>query len=155
MATADLMDADDALGSCAVQFRSFGKRRTMEGVISTISCFEDHLVVKQKLSEAGEGRVLVVDARGSLNRAILGDTMAELAIRNDWAGVIINGAVRDAATLDTLDLCIKALGTNPRRSTGLAEGVVDVAVAFGGAIFRPGDYLYSDEDGIVVAPRKP
>lgn len=152
MATADLMDADETLGSCALQLRSFGKRRNMEGVISTVSCFEDHLVVKQKLGEAGTGKVLVVDARGSLHRAVLGDMMAEQAMRNGWAGIVVNGAVRDAAVLDTLDFCIKALGSNPRRSTGLAEGDTDVPVAFGGVIFRPGDYLYSDEDGIVVAP---
>jgi regulator of ribonuclease activity A len=95
--------------------------------------------------------VLVVDGAGSLRTALLGDQLAELGRSNGWAGVIVHGAVRDAATLETIDFGVKALGTNPRKSAKAGSGTIDVAVSFGSATFHPGDWLCSDEDGIVVA----
>ena len=92
----------------------------------------------------------VIDGDGSLHSALVGDVIAGLGVENGWAGLIINGAVRDAATLRTLDIGIKALGTNPRKSTKTGEGVRDVAVEFGGVMFVPGHIAYSDDDGIVV-----
>ncbi|MEU6039294.1 ribonuclease E activity regulator RraA [Actinomadura sp. NPDC047616] len=153
-ATADLIDDfGDELRSCETQFRHYGGRAAFAGPVATVRCLRDNGLVKRLLNTPGEGRVLVVDGAGSLASALMGDLIAGSAVRNGWAGVVINGAVRDVATLRTLDLGIKALGSNPRKSAKDAAGEVDVPVTFGGVEFRPGDWLYSDEDGIVLATR--
>jgi regulator of ribonuclease activity A len=110
--------------------------------------------VKKLLNTPGEGRVLVVDGGGSLASALMGDLIAASAVEQGWAGVVINGVVRDVSTLRTLKLGIKALGSNPLKSAKAGAGEVDVPVTFGGVEFRPGAWLYSDEDGIVVADRQ-
>ena len=152
--TADLYDKyEEALQSCDTQFRQFGAVTMFTGPISTVRCHEDNVVLRSVLSEPGEGRVLVVDGDGSLRRALMGDVIADLAVSNGWAGVVIHGAVRDVALLRTLDIGIKALGSNPRKSTKTGEGERDVEISFGNAVFRPGDTLHSDEDGIVILPQ--
>lgn len=154
-ATADLIDEFDAeLASCETQFRQYGGRTAFAGPIATIRCHRDNALVKKLLNTPGEGRVLVVDGGGSLASALMGDLIAASAVEQGWSGVVINGAVRDVATLRTLNLGIKALGSNPRKSAKEGAGEVDVPVTFGGVEFRPGHWLYSDEDGIVVAPRR-
>ena len=150
-ATADLVDRyGDALASIPVQFRSFGRRRRFAGRAVTVKCFEDNALLKSVLSEPGDGGVLVIDGDGSLHTALVGDLIAELGRSSGWAGLIINGAIRDASTLRTLDIGIKALGTNPRKSGKTGDGFRDVAVEFGGVVFVPGHIAYSDDDGIVV-----
>lgn len=150
-ATADLVDElGPDVRSCDVQFRQFGARATFAGPISTVRCFQDNALLKSVLSEPGDGRVLVIDGAGSLHTALIGDVIAGLGQRNGWAGIIINGAVRDAATLHTIDIGIKALGTNPRKSSKTGTGQRDVVLQLGGIRFVPGDIAYSDEDGIVV-----
>lgn len=154
-ATADLIDEFDAeLASCETQFRQYGARTAFAGPIATIRCHRDNALVKKLLNTPGEGRVLVVDGGGSLASALMGDLIAASAVEQGWSGVVINGAVRDVATLRTLNLGIKALGSNPRKSAKEGAGEVDVPVTFGGVEFRPGHWLYSDEDGIVVAARR-
>jgi regulator of ribonuclease activity A len=149
--TADLVDEiGPDVRSCDLQLLQFGGRLQFAGPITTVKCFEDNALLKSVLSEPGTGGVLVIDGDGSLHAALVGDLIAGLALDNGWAGLIINGAVRDAATLRTLDIGIKALGTNPRKSTKTGEGVRDVAVEFGGVMFVPGHIAYSDDDGIVV-----
>jgi regulator of ribonuclease activity A len=149
--TADLVDEiGPDVRSCDLQLLQFGGRLQFAGPITTVKCFEDNALLKSVLSEPGTGGVLVIDGDGSLHAALVGDLIAGLALENGWAGLIINGAVRDAATLRTLDIGIKALGTNPRKSTKTGEGVRDVAVEFGGVMFVPGHIAYSDDDGIVV-----
>jgi regulator of ribonuclease activity A len=150
-ATADLVDelGPDA-ASCDVQFRQFGGRLLFAGRISTVRCFHDNALLKSVLSEPGEGGVLVVDGGGSLHTALVGDVIAGLGQTNGWAGIIVNGAVRDVATLRTIDIGIKALGTNPRKSTKTGEGERDIVVELGGIRFAPGNIAYSDDDGIVV-----
>lgn len=151
-ATADLYDDfGDELESCSAQFRSYGARPRFWGRITTVRCFQDNALVKRVLSTAGDARVLVVDGGGSLDTALMGDLIAGSAVAQGWAGVVINGAVRDVAALAGLDLGIKALGSNPRKSAKTGAGERDVPVEFGGVTFRPGAFLYSDEDGIVVA----
>ncbi|OBF10123.1 ribonuclease E activity regulator RraA [Mycobacterium sp. ACS4331] len=150
-ATADLVDEiGPDVRSCDVQFRQFGGRSVFAGAISTVRCFQDNALLKSVLSEPGEGRVLVIDGDASLHTALVGDVIAELGRSNGWSGLIINGAVRDASTLRTLDIGIKALGTNPRKSTKTGAGERDVTVSLGGITFTPGDIAYSDDDGIVV-----
>ncbi len=149
--TADLVDdIGPDVRSCDLQFVQFGARRQFAGPIATVRCFEDNALLKSILSEPGDGRVLVIDGGGSLHTALVGDVIAELGRTNGWAGLIVNGAVRDAATLRTLDIGIKALGTNPRKSAKTGAGERGVAVSLGGVDFIPGDLAFSDEDGIVV-----
>ncbi|SCG76521.1 regulator of ribonuclease activity A [Micromonospora echinaurantiaca] len=150
-ATADLYDRyGDRLGSCDTQLRQFGGVRAFGGPAVTVRCFEDNALVKAVVSEPGEGRVLVVDGGGSLHTALMGDLIAATAAENGWAGVVINGAVRDVAALHTLPLGIKALGANPRKSAKTGAGERDVPVSFGNCVFEPGAQVHSDDDGIVV-----
>ena len=149
--TADLVDSigSDAR-SCDLQFRQFGGRSQFAGPISTVRCFQDNALLKSVLSQPGAGGVLVIDGAGSLHTALVGDVIAELARSNGWAGLVINGAVRDAATLRSMDIGIKALGTNPRKSTKTGAGEHGVEVTLGGVTFVPGEIAYSDDDGIIV-----
>ncbi|MBL1073285.1 ribonuclease E activity regulator RraA [Nocardia sp. 2] len=151
VATADLADEiGPEIRSCDTQFIQFGGVEAFAGRIVTIKCFQDNLLVKQTLGEPGNGRVLVVDGDASVHTALVGDIIAGRGVDNGWAGVIVNGAVRDSAILRTLPIGIKALGTNPRKSTQTGTGDKDVPVEFGGVTFVPGDMLYSDHDGVVV-----
>lgn len=149
--TADLVDSiGPDVRSCDVQFRQLGGRAEFAGPIATVRCVEDNALLKSVLSEPGDGGILVVDGAGSLHAALVGDVIAELARSNGWAGLIINGAVRDSAALRGMDIGIKALGTNPRKSAKTGAGERDIEVTFGGVTFRPGEIAYSDDDGIVV-----
>lgn len=149
--TADVVDdIGPAVRSCDVQFRDLGGRREFAGVISTVRCLHDNALVKAAVSDPGAGRVLIVDGGGSLHTALAGDVIAGLAGANGWAGLVIHGAVRDAAALRGIDIGIKALGTNPRKSDKTGAGERDVVVSFGGVDFVPGELAYCDRDGIVV-----
>lgn len=149
--TADLLDEHgERAAVCALALRHFGRVHVFEGEIATVRCFEDNVLVKQRVSEPGHGRVLVVDGGGSLRVALLGDNLAGLAVANGWAGLVIHGCVRDVSALGELDVGINALGSNPRPSGKHGDGEIDVPVTFGGVTFAPGAMLYSDEDGIVV-----
>lgn len=151
ISTADLYDRHgESLASVSLQFQDLGGRTAFTGPIRTIRCREDNGLVKSVLNSPGDGSVLVVDGGGSLNTALMGDMIAGAAVANGWAGVVINGAVRDRAALASLPLGVKALGSNPRKSAKESAGEVDVTVEFGGAVFRPGAALYADDDGILV-----
>lgn len=150
-ATADILDEyGDAAQTGDLQLRQFGGVASFAGRIATVRCFEDNALVRQRANEPGEGRVLVVDAGGSFQRALVGDQVAGAALGNGWAGIVLWGCVRDVAALRELQLGIKALGANPKPSTKTGAGEVDVPVSFGGVTFRPGAMLYSDDDGIAV-----
>ncbi|MEU7860438.1 ribonuclease E activity regulator RraA [Nonomuraea sp. NPDC049141] len=149
--TADLYDEHgDRLDSCDLQLRQYGGRHAFAGPIATVRCHQDNVLLKSALSEPGAGRVLVVDGGGSLHAALMGDLIAGLAVSNGWSGVVINGAVRDVAALREMDLGVKALGSNPRKSDKQGTGERDVPVTFGNVTFRPGADLFSDDDGILV-----
>ena len=153
--TSDLVDAHGpALRSCEVQFRQYGGRPRFHGPVRTVKTFEDNALVKQVLSTPGDGAVLVVDGGGSLRCDLVGDVIARLGQQNGWAGLVIWGAVRDTAALARLDLGVKALGSNPWKGGKAGSGLVDVPLSFGGLTVRPGDWLYSDEDGIVVSTNR-
>jgi regulator of ribonuclease activity A len=150
-ATADLVDdIYPDVRSCDLQLQNYGARTTFAGRITTVLCFQDNALLKSILSEPGDGGVLVVDGAGSLHTALVGDIIAGLGAEHGWAGIVVHGAVRDASTLRTIDIGIKALGTNPRKGTKTGAGHRDVAVTFGGVTFQPGEIAYCDEDGIVV-----
>ncbi len=147
---ADTVDAHPEAQVCGAVLLQFGGLASCAGPIQTIRCHEDNVLLKRCVSEPGEGRVLVVDGGGSLRVALLGDMVAGLAAANGWAGVVINGGVRDVAVLRHLPLAIKALGSSPRRSAKTGEGEIGIPVEFGGVTFRPGARLVSDDDGVVV-----
>jgi regulator of ribonuclease activity A len=152
-ATADIVDEHgERAAVCGLDLRQFGGVRAFSGSIATIRCYEDNVLVRERAAEQGEGRVLVVDAGGSLRVALVGDQIAALAHANGWAGIVLNGCVRDAATLAGIPLGLKALATTPRRSAKNGGGDIDIAVFFGGIELAPGAMLYADDDGVVVVP---
>ena len=149
--TSDLWDAHPETAIvCELQLRQYGGVTAFSGEIATVRCFEDNVLVKQRVGEPGNGRVLVVDAGGSFRCALVGDNVAGLALENGWAGIVLNGCVRDVEELAGLAIGIKALGSNPRPSRKEGAGELDVPVSFGGATFTPGAMLHSDADGILV-----
>jgi regulator of ribonuclease activity A len=151
--TSDVLDEHGpGAAVCLIQFRSFGAP-SFSGPVATVRCFEDNVLVRQRATEPGEGRVLVVDGGGSMEYALLGDNIASLAQDAGWAGIVLNACVRDTVALDELGLGVKALGSNPRPSRKEGAGEVEVPVIFGGVTFIPGAPLYADEDGVVVLPR--
>lgn len=151
VSTADLWDErGPELTSVALNFTDFGDKVSFSGPARTVRCFEDNALVKSVLSEPGDGSVLVIDGGGSIATALMGDMIAELAIGNGWVGIVINGAVRDRERLASLDLGIKALASNPRKSGKTGEGEHDVTVEIGGAMIRPGAMIFADADGVVV-----
>ncbi|NEX23646.1 RraA family protein [Thiorhodococcus mannitoliphagus] len=152
--TADLYDAHgEALRVCEPIFRDFGGQSRFAGPVVPVKCFEDNSVVKSTLAEPGEGRVLVVDAGGSLRCAMLGDLIAASAVEQGWAGVILFGCVRDSVEIGQMPLGVKALASIPRKSQRRGEGQRDIPVTFAGVRFAPGDWVYCDEDGILVSDR--
>ena len=154
-ATADLVDEyGEALTSIPVQLRSFGRHPRFAGPVVTVKCFEDNALLKQTLAEHPDpqGRVLVVDGGGSLRTALVGDLIAAIAVEHGWAGIIVHGCIRDSVAIGGLEIGIKALGTNPRKSSKTGSGVVDAPVEIGGVVIAPGQVVHSDEDGIVVLP---
>lgn len=151
IATADLVDEIGAdVRSCDTQFRNIGGNVEFCGRITTVKCFQDNALLKQVLSEPSDGGVLVIDGDASIHTALVGDVIAGLGLKNGWAGVVVNGAVRDSKLIGEMAFGCKALGTNPRKSTKTGEGERDVVVSFGGVDFVPGEVLYADSDGIVV-----
>ena len=155
--TCDLCDehkaeTDGAFRVLPPLFRHFGGRSKFCGPVSTVKCFEDNTLVKDALDSPGQGRVLVVDGGGSLRRALLGGNLAAAAVRSGWAGLVIDGAVRDVAELAACDVGIRALAPFPLPTDRRGEGQRDLPVQLQGVWVRPGDWLYADADGIVVLP---
>lgn len=153
--TADLYDKyEEHLQVCAPIFHHFGGERSFHGRIATLKCFQDNSLVSKYLGQPGEGRVLVVDAGGSLHCAMLGDILAQKAVDNGWAGVVMFGCIRDREEIATMSLGILALAPNPRKSIKKGVGRAEIPVEFGGVTFRPGEWLYADQDGVVVLPEQ-
>ena len=149
--TADLCDAhEDSVRVLDLPLRDFGGRIAFSGPVSTIRALEDHSRVREAVAEAGEGRVLVIDGGGSTRRSMLGDNLAAMAATNGWAGVVVHGVIRDTEAIGQLALGVKALGTCPRKTDKRGQGLRDVPLQFGGTDLAPGDWLYADEDGVVV-----
>jgi regulator of ribonuclease activity A len=152
VATADLYDAHgESLRVLAPIFRDFGGNRTFEGPIATLKVHEDNSLVREALEQPGAGQVLVVDGGGSLRCALVGDNLAMLGVKNGWAGIVVYGCIRDAEPIRELAIGVKALATNPRKSVKKGEGERDVVLRFADAVIKPGEYLYADEDGVVIA----
>ena len=155
MKTCDLVDQYQDIIQVAktIGLKHFGARINFSGQIQTIQCVDDNSLIKQTLSTPGNNRILVVDGAGSMNCALMGDVIAGLAIDNNWSGVVINGCIRDSAAISKLYLGVLALGTNPQRSAKELKGIIGESVYFAGVHFIPGEYLYADEDGLLVSPK--
>lgn len=154
-ATADLADAhSDELQICKLPMQQFGGTRCFAGPVRTVKLDERPTVLREVLNGEGAGAVLVADAGGRLDAALLGEDVASKAMVNGWRGIIINGVLRDTARLSTMQLGIKALGTCPQRAPLTGSLLLDVPVIFGGVRFASGHWVYCDDDGIVVASRQ-
>jgi regulator of ribonuclease activity A len=150
--TADLCDEFAADIQVAEPiFQIYGSRRNFGGQVVTLRVFEDNLLVRSALEEAGNGRVLVVDGGASRRCALLGGDIARLASENGWSGVIINGCIRDRLEIDARDIGVRALDTCPRKSRKQGLGERGVDLCFAGIDVTPGDYIFADEDGVVVS----
>jgi regulator of ribonuclease activity A len=153
--TADLYDAHgDKLAVAAPIFRSYGAHAAFAGEIATVRCFEDNKSMRDALNRGGAGKVLVIDGGGSLRTALVGGLIAALAVDKGWQGLVVNGCIRDSLEINGLALGVRALATTPTRPQKLVDGELDVPVTFAGVTFRPGEWLYADEDGIVVTSER-
>ncbi|EKN44637.1 MULTISPECIES: ribonuclease E activity regulator RraA [Pseudomonas syringae group] len=151
--TPDLCDAyPDLIQVVEPMFSNFGGRDSFGGQIITLKCFEDNSLVKEQIALDGKGKVLVVDGGGSLRCAMLGDMVAEQASKNGWEGLLIYGCVRDVDMLAQTDLGVQALASHPKKSEKRGIGELNVPVTFGGVTFKPGDYLYADNNGVIISP---
>ncbi|WP_250460835.1 ribonuclease E activity regulator RraA [Microbulbifer litoralis] len=154
ISTPDLCDEyADLVQVVEPMFVNYGGRQQFGGQIVTIKCFEDNSLVRELVAEQGQGRVLVVDAGGSMRRACLGDQLAEKACANGWEGIVMYGCIRDVDEISGLQLGVQALGTHPMKTEKKGIGERDLPVAFGGVTFTPGEYLYADNNGVIVSPR--
>jgi len=136
-------------------FGNYGGRETFGGEVVTIKAFEDNSLVREQVAQPGQGKVLVVDGGGSMRRAMLGDMLAEKAEKNGWEGIIIYGCIRDVNAIAELEnLGVQALGAHPMKTEKLGTGQFNVPVTFGGVTFHPGDYVYADNNGVLVSPQK-
>lgn len=152
--TPDLCDANpDEVRVVEPMFINYGGRMAFGGQIVTVKCFEDNSLVKESAGQPGHGRVLVVDGGGSLRRALLGDLIAETAMKNGWAGFIIYGSIRDVDDIAGFDFGVQALASIPLKTERRGIGDLDVPVTFGGVTFNPGEYVYADNNGIIVSAK--
>ena len=151
--TPDLSDAHPECEVLPFQFVRFGRVECFSGPTATVSCHEDNSRVAEAVSEPGEGRVLVVDGQQSLRRSLLGDNLAQKALDNHWAGIVVLGSIRDVEIIDTLLLGVCALGVVPVKTEKLGQGQRDVTLTLGGVRVLPDHWIYADRNGILVAPR--
>lgn len=135
-------------------FNNYGRQKSFYGEVVTVKCFEDNSLVKEQAAKDGKGKVMVVDGGGSLRKALLGDMIAENAMNNRWAGLVINGCIRDVDILAQLNLGIKALNTTPLKTEKRGIGDLNIPVTFAGQTIRPGEFIYADNNGIVVSAKK-
>ena len=153
--TPDLCDQyPDLIQVVEPMFSNYGGRESFAGEVVTVKCFEDNSCVKQLVGTVGLGRVMVVDGGGSMRRACLGDKLAEKASANGWSGLIIYGCIRDVDEIMATDIGVQALGTHPMKTQKKGIGETQISVSFGGVTFNSGDYVYADNNGIVVASQE-
>jgi regulator of ribonuclease activity A len=150
--TPDLCDEHPSLVSVVEpMFANYGGRDSFAGEIVTVKCYEDNSLVKEHAGKLGLGKVLVVDGGGSMRRALLGDLIANDAFENQWQGIIIYGCVRDVDSLVTLDLGIQAIGSSPLKTQKRGIGDLNIPITFGGVTFNPGEFVYADNNGVIVS----
>ena len=151
ISTPDLSDAAPEARALELQFVNYGAIRQFGGQVVTIKCHEDNSLVKTCVEEPGNGRVIVVDGGGSMRRSLLGDMLAEKAAAQGWAGLVINGVIRDVDQIAVTALGVQALGSCPVKTEKLGMGQRDIPVTIGGVDIDPGDYLYADNNGVLIS----
>lgn len=151
--TTDLCDSHSDKLKIAelIGFKDFGGAKNFNGQIQTLKCFEDNSFVRKALEQHGEGKILVIDGGGSMRCALLGDMLGDLAVKNKWNGIVVYGCIRDSVAMAKLPLGVKALNVHPLKSNKRNEGQENITVHFAGIDFTPGEFLYADEDGIIVS----
>ena len=150
--TTDLCDAHaDKVRVVEPMFNSFGGRSSFHGRISTLKVFEDNSMVRTALESPGDDRVLVIDGGGSLRRALVGDQLAALGVKNGWVAVVVYGCIRDSRAIGEMDIGMFAIDTHPMKTVKRNAGELDIPITFGGVTFEPGDWLYADDDGVIVS----
>ena len=149
--TPDLSDENPDAQALAPILQNLGGKKVFWGKIETLKCPDDNSYVKELLNSEGDGKVLIVDADGISTVALLGDMIAEAGVRNNWSGIVINGYVRDIDILSKLDIGVQALGTMPVRSEKKNQGQVGIDISFGGLTFSSGDYVYADNNGLLLS----
>lgn len=154
--TADLCDdyIDQLKVATPIGLNNYGGKTSFHGEIVTVKCLDNNPLVRSTLSKNGKSKVLIVDGEASKKCALTGDNIAKLAYDNEWSGIIINGCIRDSVAISKINIGVKALYTNPIKSGKLENGTVNIPVSFADITFTPGEYLYADEDGIVIAQNK-
>jgi regulator of ribonuclease activity A len=156
-ATCDICDANEdkiAAGTLAVLppiFHSFGKNIAFAGQAATLKLFEDNVLVRSTLETPGNGRVLVVDGGGSMRCALVGGNLGVLAQKNGWAGIVVNGCIRDSEEINQCDIGVRALATHPQRSIRKGVGDANIQISIAGVTIKPGDWIYTDADGVLVS----
>lgn len=159
-ATCDICDANEdklSAGTLAVLppvFQAFGKRLKFSGPATTLKVFEDNVLVRAALETPGNGHVLVVDGGGSLRCALVGGNLGLLAEKNGWAGIVVNGCIRDSEEINSCDIGVRALATHPQRSSRKGVGDRNIAVSIAGVTVKPGNWIYADADGVLVANQR-
>jgi regulator of ribonuclease activity A len=159
-ATSDICDAHEdkiAAGAIAVLpplFKSFGKQLIFSGPAATLKVFEDNVLVRSALETPGNGRVLVIDGGGSLRCALVGGILGVLAEKNGWAGIVVNGCIRDSEEINACNIGVRALATHPQRSIRRGAGDSNIRISIAGVAIAPGDWIYADADGVLVAREK-
>ena len=153
-ATCDLLDDHEnqpGLRVVAPMFKAYGQHAKFCGQIETLKVFEDNTLVREALASPGNGRVLVIDGGGSLRCALVGDQLGALGVKNDWAGIVVWGCIRDSVVINQQAIGVRALDTHPLKSIKKGVGERGLDVTFAGVSFIPGEWLYADEDGIIVS----
>jgi len=159
-ATTDLCDDhpqlldDGRLTVLAPVFRHFGQRLSFFGRVTTLKVFEDNALVRSTLEAPGNGNVLVIDGGGSMRRALVGGQLALLAQDNGWAGIVVDGCVRDSDEINACQIGVRALGVHPQKSAKKGAGERNIRVLIGGLPVSPGDWVYADADGVLIAQQK-
>ena len=155
ISTPDLCDQfGDSIQVLDPMLRHFGAVQNFGGEVATVKCFEDNSMVAETVATPGRGRVLVVDGGGSPHRSLLGDNLARTAIENGWAGIIVYGAIRDIEEVATMQLGVMAIASFPRKTVKRGQGQVEVPLTFASVTIKPGDHIYADRTGVIVAERK-
>ena len=149
--TPDLSDENPDAQALAPILQNLGGKKVFWGKIETLKCPDDNSYVKELLNSDGDGKVVVGDAYGISTVALLGDVIAEAGVRNNWSGIVINGYVRDIDILSKLDIGVQAIGTMPVRSEKKNQGQVGIDISFGGLTFSSGDYVYADNNGLLLS----
>ena len=154
ISTPDLSDQfDQQVSIVEPLLKHYGSLKQGYGQITTIDCFEDNSLVVEQVKSPGDGRILVVDGRGSLRCSLLGDQLAAAAIENGWSGILINGCLRDVEIIAPMPLIVMALASIPRKTVKAGKGSLNIPVTFGGVTFHPNHYLFADETGILVSEK--